>query len=84
MTETDFGRLITKRSTSVGTVYICDLVSSMWVVIAFSPDNRLLLSRSFSYTDKTKKKAFASCRSFYKKVKDLMYKRDILGLEDLI
>jgi len=56
----------------------------MWVVIAFSPDNQLLLSRSFSYTDKTKKKAFASCRAFYKKVKDLMYKRDILGLEDLI
>lgn len=85
MVEADFGRVITKKSvTAVGTVYMFDLIPSMWAVMVFDVESQIILSRTFPYTKKTEKTSFAHCRTFYKQVKELLFKRDIDGLEELL
>lgn len=85
MVEADFGRVITKHSTAIGTVYMFDLISSMWAVMLFDAESKIILSRTFPYTGKTEKISFAYCRAFYKKVKRiLVVERNLGAIEELL
>lgn len=84
MIEADFGRVITKHNTAIGTVYMFDLTSSMWAVMLFDAENQIILSRTFPYTEKTEKTSFAYCRSFYKKVKHNLVVERNLDIEELL
>lgn len=84
MIEADFGRVIMKHKTSTGAVYIFDLIPSMRAVIVLDDDDQIILSRNFPYTAETSKSSFTVCRAFYKKVKELLFKKDLDGLEELL
>lgn len=84
MVEADFGRVLTKKETSVGTAYIFDLIPSMWAVIVFDENSQIILSRNFPYNEKTRKKMFTVCRMFYKKVRKALIKHDLNSLEDML
>lgn len=84
MIEADFGRVITKHNTAIGTVYMFDLTSSMWAVMLFDAESQIILSRTFPYTEKTEKASFAHCRSFYKKVKHNLVVERNLDIEELL
>ena len=84
MVEADFGRAITKKETTVGTVYMFDLIPSMWAVIVFDTKSNIILSRNFPYNNDTEKDMFTACRTYYKKVKELLMKRDIDALEEML
>jgi hypothetical protein len=85
MIEADFGRVITKHNTTIGTIYMFDLIPSMWAVMVFDAESQIILSRTFPYTEKTEKTSFAHCRTFYKKVKDiLLVERNLDAIEELL
>jgi hypothetical protein len=84
MVEADFGRVITKKETTVGTAYIFDLIPSMWAVIVFDANSQIILSRNFPYNELTEKEMFATCKTFYKKVKDALLKKDVDALEEML
>lgn len=86
MIEADLGKVITSRKYSSGTVYISDLTNNMWAVTVLDRDSMIVSSRSFAFSDKTEKKVWENCRSYYKKVKECVYQKrlDLIdALEEL-
>ena len=85
MIKSDLGKIIKSCEYSTGSVYVADMKNNMWAVVAVN-DNNIIASRSFAYTDTTKKIVWKSCNKYYNEMKKCFFKQNldmIQFLEDL-
>ena len=84
MKEADLGKIVTAKHCSVGSLYLSDMSNDMWAVTILSDiSGNVLVSRNFPYTDQTKKEVWATCKQYYDKLKDCLYKRRLDLVESL-
>lgn len=72
------------KSFRYGNIYFSDLFNSMFLVSIEIPNSTDDLSRSFFYSDTSKKSQRAAARQFYNKAKDFLAKGDYDSLEELL
>lgn len=74
--------LLSKKYTA-GSVYMLEMPNNMLAVVAVGKDNLNLCSKSFFYTDKTKKETLKSSRKYFKQIQECLYQKKLEMLEEL-